>query len=136
MKNQFVVLLSIISILLTDCGSDSPAAISEACKFTFKGISYSYTNALCSTVSGQQQLGGQNLDAKAFVALTYSSNVKGIIFASDALNPDITARGKATYTNLTNPSITISGKTWTFSGTLKNDLNDSGTISGTCNCTQ
>ncbi len=130
MKN--LAYLSIIALmLLFSCKkSDDPASSAGGgCSLTFKGSSYTLSAVACGTASGTQTLSGTG--SNQLVTL-YKGGVIG-----DQVTFTLNIKTGDTYSTIDSgitPKITISGKTWTFSGTVENDDGIDAQISGTCTC--
>jgi hypothetical protein len=129
------MIVSILALFL-QCSKDTPApAPATGCTFTFKGTSYNLQNSICSNDAGGKINAATNTIPSSLLTLYKDGATDGIVFALDALN----SNDDNVYNSFGTGgsySITISGTTWTFSGTLisVNEM-DSGTISGTCGCT-
>lgn len=136
-KRSVRYLIGILAILLVSvqCSKkEDPAPATPGCSFTFKGTSYSMQISICDddATNGGKINTAANLTATYGLTLTDGGAANGIVF-TDVAN-------LTSYTSFEaggSHTITISGTTWTFSGTLKNvdDNSNSGTISGTCTCT-
>ena len=127
------LLFGIVCTVLFNCGKSSSPIPVAGCKFTFKGTSYSYAAAICGPGSGGDTLGGVSTNGTELLSMI-KGTVTFISLAFDALSgtPNVYESAAAAV----DPTITISGKTWTFSGTLVNTTTaESAEISGTCNCT-
>lgn len=138
MKNPSVrkYLVGILSILLVSvqCSKKEDPAPTPGCNFTFKGTSYTFQVSVCDdnpTIGGQFN-SGTNLTATYALLLTKDGSADGIVFTDVA---SLTAYGSSVTGG--SHTITISGNTWTFSGTLVSSIDNTitGAISGTCTCT-
>lgn len=127
--------LSIVILMLAfSCSksSDPSANAGAGCTFTFKGTSYTMANSVCGTASGTQTVAAVS-NNQALNLYKYGA----IGAAGDQILFTLNMKTGESYSSLgsTPSTITVSGKTWTFSGTLEND--DDGTtgqISGKCTC--
>lgn len=134
-----MILLVAISMLGFQCSkSDSAGTPAGGCTFTFKGTSYSLSGSVCGTdaASGTMTNAASNIGGAQLLAL-YSG---GTIGKQIVLSLDINdLSGGSVYTSVggSTPSVSISGTTWNFSGTLinENDPTNTGEISGKCTCT-
>jgi hypothetical protein len=129
MKNLSYSMTALLLFVAVSCKKDDPA-VAGGCSFTFKGTSYSTSAAVCGTASGTQTVVGSGTNQLLSV---YKGGVIGdeIAFALNIKSGD-------TYSTIDSgitPTITVSGKTWTFSGTAENDDGVQGQISGRCTCT-
>lgn len=140
-KFSAIVLMAAVSMLSIQCSkSDSASTPAGGCTFTFKGTSYSLSASVCGTdaSSGLKTNGSVNSTGSQLLTLTEGSGGvgTGIVFAIVVSDPNTTYESFNTLAGGTS-TITISDKTWNFSGTLVNaiDETDTGTISGKCTCT-
>ncbi len=128
-------ILSLCHILLLIACSKSADPVAKACKFTFKGTSFTLTLATCEVVASENYMYGQDVADNPTQTLTIT---KGTNVAVDQVefvgNVSDLDTYYSTIKNASSPSITISGKAWTFSGTVENTIGDKGEISGTCTC--
>jgi hypothetical protein len=133
MKRINFLLLAIVALMACSKSSDPtvPAA-AVGCTITFKGTSYPLNTATCTTNGAEQYLVGTNVGVATAprVSLGKDTGVGDYItFFVDGSDVN------TLYNSVAAPTITISGKTWTFSGTLENlGTADTGAISGTCTC--
>ena len=120
------------TLLLVNCSkSTDPASSAANCTFTFKGTTYSMAGPVCITLGTDQELNAGNGTSGQVLGLNKSGSSNEINFSTNA--SDLNALYDSNLAGI-NPTITVSGKVWTFSGTLENSNGDSGTISGTCTC--
>ena len=129
-QGKIILLLLVITLA---CSKDSSAPPIVGCKFTFKGTSYSFSVATCQTVGGLPAL--QSNSASQQLTM-FQGNTPGSSSPS-SITFDINTNDPSTfyYSSGAAPTVNVSGKTWTFNGVLLNNAADSGTILGTCNCT-
>lgn len=121
--------LVLLALLLSNCDESDPVTASS-CSFTFKGSSVSLPNVVCGTPQpGVQTVSSSNTSGSQLLGLTKGNGVNAIVWT-----PVVSASATTYFAD--NASITISGNTWSFSGTLENVNNgsDTGTISGKCTC--
>ena len=129
---KYNVLFCFLLLLVDGCKKDDPV---PPCKFSFKGTAYNLAIATCEESSGEMYLYGQDATSNPSRQLTI---IKGTTTATDQLQFILIMSDLDTYyttvNNASTPTITISGKTWTFSGTVENTSGDTGDITGTCTC--
>jgi hypothetical protein len=131
--------LSLALIVLVGCSKSSdPAATPTAgCSVKLKGTTYALSTAACTTNGAEQYLAASNAGTATSPAVSLG---KGVAVVGDYITFFTNSSDPNTlYTSigaLTAPSITISGKTWTFTAAVfnSNDPTDIGTIEGTCTC--
>jgi hypothetical protein len=132
MKRINLFSLALVALVACSKSSDPAPAATVGCTITFKGTSYPVNTATCTTVGAEQYLVGTNVGVATAprVSLGKDTGVGDYItFFIDGSDPN------TLYNSVAAPTVTISGKTWTFSGTLENlGTADTGTISGTCTC--
>lgn len=128
-QNSFFLMVIVILIGLSCSKSDDPAS-AKGCQVTFKSTNVSLPDLVCTEISGSPSASATNLPGEQELALVNGATIKNISFVVSG-DPD--SYYSSTFAS-TPPTITIDGKKWTFSGTLVNNLGDSGTISGTCTC--
>jgi hypothetical protein len=122
--------LFIITLMfLFSCKKSEDPAASAGCTVTFKGTNYSLSTVACGTASGTQTLGGTAANQLLNV---YKGGVLG-----DQVTFTLNIKTGDSYSTIDSgitPTVTISGKTWTFSGTVENDDGIDAQISGKCTC--
>lgn len=138
MKTRILSLL-VLALALGCSKSDDPApgTTTGGCNVSFKGTTYTFTVAICVDATG-----GSTVDG---LSATDGTASKSFIIARDTADP--TSNSLSLSLDLTGgnvyvaaegitsqPSITRSGKSWTFNGTATNGT-DSGAITGNCTCT-
>lgn len=121
----------VLVVIGFSCGSSVAPAPVKGCTVVFKGKAVNLPNITCDEFQpGELSVTGTNVPEEQEINLVKSDSVQTINFFV-SLDPG--SRYSSTFSN--SPStITISGKTWTFSGVVENGSGDSGNISGTCNC--
>lgn len=128
-RNAFVGLFLLGASL--SCSKSEDPAPTVGCEVTFKGIKVSLLDLICGTSLGYPSVNATNLPAEQELGLINGdAALQSISFVTSG-DPD--SYYSSTFSS-SPPSITVSGKTWTFSGTLTNSTGDSGAISGTCTC--
>jgi hypothetical protein len=128
-------LISIILLLAAlGCSKESPPLV--GCQFTFKGVNYAFSAAICQTVAGVPALQSASTTSPMQELILTQGSSAGIITPA-TINLHLNVNDPTTfyYTSGAAPTINVSGKTWNFSGTLLNSSSVTGTISGACNCT-
>ncbi|MBL7850052.1 MAG: hypothetical protein JNN04_04060 [Cyclobacteriaceae bacterium] len=140
MKTRLFYLFLMAAALGCSKSDDSTPApnASGGCTVSFKGTTYSFTSAICvdGSLSGQPTIDG--------LTATDATATKAFIIARDSADPtsnsvslNLNVSGSDVYVAAegitSQPTITRSGKNWTFSGTASNGT-DSGPISGSCTC--
>lgn len=139
MKRINLLSLALIALVACSKSSDPAATPSAGCTVTFKGTSYPLNTATCSTIGAEQFLTGLNLGVATSPTLSLGKGTGVGDYITFFTNSSDVNTLYSSVGLVTAPTITItnSGKTWTFSGTLENSVNssDSGTITGTCTCT-
>jgi hypothetical protein len=136
MKTKILSLLVIAFALGCSKDEPAPAAATVGCSVLFKGTTHTFTIAVCVDAGL-----GSTIDG---LSATETTATKAFVIARDTADP--TANSLSLNLDLTGanlyiaadgitsqPTITRSGKSWTFSGTASNGT-DSGAISGTCTC--
>lgn len=122
-----IILLAITLALGLQCSKkdDPAAAAATGCTFTFKGTSYTFDTATClETDPGEFGLGSNSSSATEILTLVGGTS-EGITFTGGG---DVYSDSGGTAT------VSISGSTWTFNGTILNGDGDSQAISGKCTC--
>lgn len=111
------------------CSKTSDPA-TTGCSFTFQGGSYSLPTATCDVFNGTPSATATNSTQTQEISLLAETGNHRISFVKSVA--DLNSYYSSA---LASPAtITISGQTWTFSGTLENGNGDSGNISGKCTC--
>ncbi len=132
-KRLLVSKMLLFCLILAACKSSDPAPV--ACKITFKGKNYGLSLATCETDATEQYMNGADANPNPSQTLTIIKSTNAAIdqieFIGSVSDLDTYY---STIKNASTPTITISGKTWTFSGTVENTIGDKGEISGTCTC--
>jgi hypothetical protein len=128
-------LISII-ILLAALGCSKEPAPLVGCQFSFKGVNYSFSTAICQTVAGVPALQSSGTTSPLVELILTQGSSTGIITPA-SINLHLNANDPNTfyYSSGALPTVNVSGKTWNYSGALLNTASDPGTISGACNCT-
>lgn len=128
-----ILSLALIGALIACSTSDvvSPlvAAVSSgSCSVTFKSTSYSLPIVSCFSSGTSEGASGTNANSQSVTLSRDTSDPtqKSIIFIPTA--------GGGSYVSTPTPTISVSGKVWTFSGAMMNGSGDTGNISGTCTC--
>jgi hypothetical protein len=124
-------------LLLAALGCSKEPAPLVGCQFTFKGVSYSFSTAICQTVAGVPALQSSSTSTSPLQELILTQGSSTGVITPAYLSFHLNANDPNTFYTATGaaPTINVSGKTWNFSGTLLNTAADAGTISGACNCT-
>ena len=128
------ILMMALFIAACSKSNPTPAAATGGCTVSFKGSSIKLATAICVSVLGVEGL----------TAIEGGTSNVGLVIARDASYP---SGSSVTFTDSSNdtysasegvtsiPTITVSGKSWTFSGSAMNGAGDTQSISGTCTCT-
>ncbi len=132
------MLMAAVCMLSIQCSkSDSASTPAGGCTFTFKGTSYSLPISVCVAaggINGEPTNTAANEAGTQTLVMAQGGGDEFVSFAIIVSDPN-----SYYYSNLPGgtQTITISDKTWNFSGTLVNGLDetDTGTISGKCTCT-
>ncbi len=140
MKTRLFYLFLMAAALGCSKSDDATPAASTTggCTVSFKGTTHTFASAICvdGTVAGQPSVDGLTATdataSKVFIIARDSDDP-----ASNSLSLSLDLTGTGTYVvaeGITSqPTITRSGKSWTFSGTASNGT-DSGALSGNCTC--
>lgn len=124
------VFLFLVMLGFSCSKTETPAPV-VGCTVTFKGKQVQLPDISCDEFQpGSLTVSGTNLPNEQELTLIKSDAIQAVNFVISA-DPD--SFYSSTFSGST-PTITIAGKTWTFSGVIENGNGDSGSISGTCNC--
>jgi hypothetical protein len=133
--NQRILATMLLIGLLAACSKSSDPAASTNCSITFKGTKYEITDiAVCTVIGTAEGIGGGTGSTGVTINIT-----------RDTADPDSNTVLFSTGTGSSNtylssdlvstiPTITVSGKTWTYSGHATNSMGDEGDFTGTCTC--
>ena len=129
LTKNVIVGLCLLGVSLS-CSKSADPAPTVGCNVTFKGIKVTLLDLICGTSLGNPSVNATNLPQEQELGLINSDALKSISFVTSG-DPD--SYYSSTFVG-TAPTITVSGMTWTFSGTLANSTGDPGAITGTCTC--
>jgi hypothetical protein len=124
-NSSFLILL----ILAIACGSEEENS-SMACSFSFDGINYVHDFATCGFSGATEILTSTNGAGTQLITIAKGGGIDDAIIFSPSVG------SVPVYHSSSPPTITISGKKWTFSGAMENvDTGAAaGDISGNCTC--
>ena len=111
----------------------TPAAATSGCTVSFKGASIKLATAICTSlldVEGLTAIEGGTSDVGLVISRDTNDPSGSSVIFTDSSNDTYVASEGATSI----PTITVSGKSWTFSGSAMNGAGDTQSISGTCTC--
>lgn len=119
----------VVAMAISCSKSEEPAPV-VGCTVTFKGKPVTLPDLVCEEFQGVPSVTATNLPGEQELILQKSDAIQSISFV---ISGDANSQYRSTFTTV-EPTVTISGKTWTFNGTVANDVGDTGAISGTCTC--
>jgi hypothetical protein len=132
-----ILSLTLLAAVIGCSKTPDPEPPVVGCNLTFNSTIYLLDVANCSS-TGSQTLSGTSAALTASLVLNAGGTVGGVVTP-----PSITFLPSAAnnineiyYSNKTAPTVTVNGKTWTFSGEMFLATPSAGwSIAGTCNCT-
>lgn len=138
MKTRILSLI-VLALALGCSKSDDPApgTTTGGCTVSFKGATHTFTVAVCVDATGGSTVDGLSATdgtaSKSFIIARDSADPtsNSLSFSLDLAGGDVYVAADGITSQ---PTITRSNKSWTFSGTATNGT-DSGAISGNCTCT-
>ena len=134
----FAVLAVVSTIIFTDCSksADPVAAKAGGCKVKFDGKDYVLSEAVCSYPNTNYTLSADWYNRKAGVPnILMGINTSEPEFASIYFSDGAIEWTFDKFYGSPPPTITVSGKSWTFSASNLFQGLGTKSISGTCTCT-
>jgi len=134
-RTKFFALALIVFASCSKSSDPAPAA-SPGCSVVLKGTTYALTSAVCTVTGAEQYLVGDNTASPTTTPRISMGKGTGVGDYLTFFTNSSDANTLYSSIGLVAPTITISGKTWTFSAAVANLANplDTGTITGTCTC--
>jgi hypothetical protein len=127
---RFFVGSMVFLAMAVACSKDEEPTPTVGCTVTFKGSTVALPDIVCEDFQGLPSVVATNLPGEQELILQKNDSIQTISFV---VSGDADSNYRSLFAT-TPPTVTISGKTWTFSGTLVNNTGDTGSITGTCTC--